>query len=112
MKSQSTVPATSAAHARPEEVFKALGHPARVGIVRRLSEGERCVCDLVEAVGLGWSTVSRHLSVLRAAGIVADEKRGLQVFYRLTLPCVGRFIACLDEPEAMPEWLREGCACC
>ena len=85
------------------EVFKALGHPARVTIVQALASEERCVCDLVEKVGLGWSTVSRHLSVLREAGVVADEKRGLQVFYRLTLPCVGRFIACLQSPAQFPE---------
>ncbi len=95
----------------PEAVFKALGHPARVTIVRQLSGGERCVCELVEAVGLGWSTVSRHLSVLREAGVVEDEKRGLQVFYRLSLPCVARFIACLDNPGEMPEWMRRTCNC-
>ena len=93
------------------ETFKALGHPARVTIVRRLSDGEHCVCDLVEAVGLGWSTVSRHLSVLKNAGIVTDEKRGLQVYYRLALPCVSRFIACLDDPEKQPEWMVTSCSC-
>lgn len=77
-------------------VFKALGHPARLQIVERLAGGERCVCELVEAVGSGWSTVSRHLSVLKAAGVLEDEKRGLQVYYRLALPCVTSFTACLD----------------
>jgi ArsR family transcriptional regulator len=77
-------------------VFKALGHPARLRIVEEVGQGERCVCDLVEAVGFGWSTVSRHLAVLKAAGVLADEKRGLQVFYRLALPCVASFMACLD----------------
>lgn len=96
----------------PEAVFKALGHPARLRIVRQLSAGEHCVCDLVQAGDLGWSTVSRHLSVLREAGIVQDEKRGLQVFYTLSLPCVAQFIACLDEPESMPKQLLEGSACC
>lgn len=76
-------------------VFKALGHPSRLQMVLALSKGERCVCDLVELTGLGWSTVSRHLSVLKDVGVVDDDKRGLQVFYRLTLPCVARFIACL-----------------
>ena len=93
------------------EVFKALGHPARTTIVRHLSEGEHCVCDLVEAVGLGWSTVSRHLSVLKQAGIVTDDKRGLQVYYRLSLPCVSRFVACLDDPQSHPEWMQTGCSC-
>jgi DNA-binding transcriptional ArsR family regulator len=76
--------------------FKALGHPARLQIVDLLADGECCVCEFVDAVGLGWSTVSRHLAVLKAAGIVEDEKRGLQVFYKLSLPCVASFSKCLD----------------
>ena len=80
---------------REAAVFKALGHPARLQVVTELAEGERCVCDLVELTGLGWSTVSRHLSVLKSAGVIEDDKRGLQVFYRLKLPCVARFTACL-----------------
>ena len=78
------------------EVFKALGHPDRLRILEDLADGERCVCELVESVGSSWSTVSRHLSVLKAAGVVVDEKRGLQVFYRAALPCVSSFMACLD----------------
>ena len=77
-------------------VFKALSHPDRLRMVEELSDGERCVCELVDKVDSAWSTVSRHLSVLKEAGIVADEKRGLQVFYRLTLPCVPSFMTCLD----------------
>jgi len=80
---------------REAAVFKALGHPARLQVVTELADGERCVNDLVDLTGLGWSTVSRHLSVLKAVGVIDDEKRGLQVFYRLKLPCVARFSACL-----------------
>lgn len=80
---------------REAAVFKALGHPARLQVVNQLAEGERCVCDLVQLTGLGWSTVSRHLTVLKSVGVIEDEKRGLQVFYRLKLPCVARFTACL-----------------
>jgi len=76
-------------------IFKALGHPARLRIVEELLGGECCVCDLVEISSGGWSTVSRHLSVLKAAGIVEDDKRGLHVHYRLALPCVGTFLDCL-----------------
>ncbi|MGZ0654706.1 ArsR/SmtB family transcription factor [Coraliomargarita sp. W4R72] len=79
------------------DIFKALGHPARVQFVKLLGDGEKCVCELVESVNLGWSTVSRHLSVLKEAGIVTDEKRGLQVFYKISLPCVSEFIACLEQ---------------
>ena len=80
----------------PDAVFKALGSPARLTLVRTLADGERCVCDLVEAVGLGWSTTSRHLDILRDAGIVTSDKRGQKIFYRLELACVTHFIACLD----------------
>ena len=80
----------------PDAVFKALGSPARLTLVRTLADGERCVCDLVEAVGLGWSTTSRHLEVLRDAGIVSSDRRGQKIYYRLELACVTHFIACLD----------------
>ncbi|HKK19702.1 MAG TPA: metalloregulator ArsR/SmtB family transcription factor [Opitutales bacterium] len=95
----------------PTEIFKALGNESRVTIVRSLLDGAKCVCDLVAGVGLGWSTVSRHLSVLREAGIIADEKRGQQIFYHLTLPCVGRFIACLENPAEFPELHGSPCGC-
>jgi DNA-binding transcriptional ArsR family regulator len=91
-------------------VFKALGHPARLQIVEKLAAGEHCVCDLVEDVGLGWSAVSRHLAVLKAAGVLEDEKRGQQVFYRLALPCVKSFADCLDAARRGEQVeLRRGC---
>jgi ArsR family transcriptional regulator len=81
---------------RKAKVMKALGHPSRLMIVDELSRGERCVCDLTALVGHDMSTVSKHLSVLREAGIVMDDKRGLQVFYRLKVPCVLNFFKCVD----------------
>jgi DNA-binding transcriptional ArsR family regulator len=95
----------------PDAVFKALGSPARLTLVRTLAEGERCVCDLVEAVGLGWSTTSRHLDVLREAGVVSSEKRGQQIFYRLELACVPDFIACLDGTKTRRRVARSACDC-
>jgi ArsR family transcriptional regulator len=77
-------------------VFKALGHPARLRMVDALGEGELCVCDLVKIAGLQWSTVSRHLAILKDAGVVDDERRGKQIFYRLTLCCVADMNRCLD----------------
>jgi len=94
------------AHRRKSSVgvFNALASEARLQIVRELSASkEKCVCELVDSCGLGWSTVSHHLSILRQSGIVADEKRGQQVFYRLTMPCVTQFIRCLEEPLHNPE---------
>ena len=95
----------------PDSVFKALGSPVRLALVRKLLTGEHCVCDLVEAAGLGWSTTSRHLEVLRKAGVVASDKRGQQVFYRLRLTCVGDFIACLDGAGPTRPVTRAACDC-
>lgn len=79
------------------EVFKALGHPTRLWIVKQLADGkEHCVCEFVEAVGADFSTVSRHLAVLKQAGVVADDKRGKAVYYRLACPCVASVIGCLE----------------
>jgi DNA-binding transcriptional ArsR family regulator len=93
----------------PEAVFKALGHPARLTLVRTLQGGEHCVCDLVQAVGLGWSTTSRHLEILREAGVVGSDKRGQQVFYRLELACVPGFLACLDGAHRTQDLRSTGC---
>lgn len=92
-------------------VFKALGHPARLRIVEELLDGERCVCELVDVSTGGWSTVSRHLSVLKTAGIVEDEKRGLQVYYKLALPCVGTFLDCLSGETAASGKMGSAKAC-
>ncbi|WP_461208737.1 ArsR/SmtB family transcription factor [Desulfocurvus sp. DL9XJH121] len=76
-------------------IMKALAHPVRLFMVEELSHGERCVCELTDMVGLDVSTVSKHLSVLKNVGIVADDKRGKQVFYRLRTPCVLNFFQCI-----------------
>lgn len=87
-------------HARLEaqaRILKALAHPSRLFVVEELSRGERCVCELTEMIGSDISTVSKHLAVLRSAGIVGDEKRGAQVYYRLEMPCATRFLDCVSE---------------
>lgn len=78
------------------QILKALAHASRLLMVDELSRGERCVCELRELVGHDLSTVSKHLSILKAAGIVEDEKRGKQVYYRLKVPCVLNFFHCLE----------------
>ena len=78
------------------KVMKALAHPTRLFLVELLASGERCVCELTEKVGADVSTVSRHLAKLREAGVVRDDKRGLQVFYRLSCPCALDFFTCVD----------------
>lgn len=77
-------------------IMKALGHPTRLFIVDELSRSDRCVCELTEMVGADTSTVSKHLSLLRDAGIVDYEKRGTQMHYHLAAPCVLDFFSCLE----------------
>jgi ArsR family transcriptional regulator len=77
------------------DFFKALAHPTRIHLVEDLAEGEKCVCDLAAKIDADISTVSRHLRELRNVGIVACEKRGNQVFYRLRAPCILNFLQCL-----------------
>jgi len=78
-------------------VVKAMAHPTRMFIVDELARaGERCVCELTEMIGDDMSTVSKHLSVLKNAGIIADDKRGNQVFYRLKVPCIMDFFRCVE----------------
>ncbi|MBX3745937.1 MAG: helix-turn-helix transcriptional regulator [Verrucomicrobiae bacterium] len=69
-------------------------------IVDELSRGERCVCELAGMVGSEMPTVSRQLSILKNAGIVDDDKRGTQVFYRLMTPCVMKFFQCVRDVKS------------
>jgi DNA-binding transcriptional ArsR family regulator len=78
------------------KVLKAISHPTRLFLVDELSRGERCVCELTELVGADVSTVSKHLTILKNAGIVADEKRGTKVFYALRMSCVLNFFSCVE----------------
>ncbi len=77
-------------------MIKALAHPSRVLIAEALTHGELCVCDLTELVGADISTVSRHLAVMKSAGWLEVEKRGLNQFYRLRCPCLSEFFQCVD----------------
>ena len=85
--------ALSAAKAK---VLKALAHQTRIYMVEELTKGEKCVCEFVDAVGSDFSTVSKHLAVLKDAGIVQVDKRGQKVFYSLKAPCVKGFLECVE----------------
>ena len=78
------------------QVLKAMAHPSRLCVVEELAKQERCVCELTEIIGADMSTVSKHLTVLKQAGIVADEKRGAMVFYRLRVPCLSKLFDTVD----------------
>jgi len=78
-------------------VVKAMAHPTRMYIVDELSRvEERCVHELTTLIGADISTVSKHLTLLKGAGIIADEKRGNHVYYRLRVPCILDFFRCIE----------------
>jgi len=89
-------PKTRDLFAARARVIKAMAHPTRLFMVDELGRGERCVQQLQEMIGADMSTVSKHLAVLRNAGIIQDEKRANQVFYTLRCPCVLDFFACVE----------------
>lgn len=89
-------PKTQARFEARATIIKAMAHPTRLFIVDELSRKERCVCELTEMIGADTSTVSKHLSILKSAGIVENEKRGSQIFYRLRMPCILNFFDCVE----------------
>lgn len=79
------------------KIIKAMAHPTRLFIVDELGRSdERCVCELTEMIGVDMSTVSRHLAMLKNAGIIEDQKRGSQVYYSLRCRCVLDFVECVE----------------
>ena len=79
------------------KIIKALAHPSRIFIIERLNERPYCVNELTELIGADTSTVSKHLSLLKAAGIIEDRKEGTSVYYSLTCPCVLSLFECIEK---------------
>ena len=78
-------------------VAKALAHSSRMMILDSLQQGEMCVSDLTTLVGSDQSTVSKHIAILKNAGLVNSRKDGLNVFYKLACPCIQNFFDCLEQ---------------
>jgi len=80
------------------EIFRALGDPSRLRMAVLLLEKELCVCDLMAVLEMSQSSVSRHMSVLRSAGLAADRRDGRWAYYRLVEPMpLTDLRACLAE---------------
>ncbi|HEX2211085.1 MAG TPA: metalloregulator ArsR/SmtB family transcription factor [Longimicrobium sp.] len=91
--------------------FHALSDETRLEIVRRLGAGERCVCDLTDALGAAQSRLSFHLKTLKQAGLVSDRKVGRWVYYSLNpevLDAIAEFATDARPPEEV--WRsQDGC---
>lgn len=67
-------------------ILKALGQPTRLQILELLRDGERCVCEIFPAIHQEQANVSKHLSILKQAGILESRKDGLRILYRIKRP--------------------------
>ncbi|MBK9128449.1 MAG: winged helix-turn-helix transcriptional regulator [Phycisphaerales bacterium] len=77
-------------------VAKALSHPSRLLILDAIEGGEKCVCELTDLVGADQSTVSKHLAILKQAGIITDRKEGPKTFYRPRICCLKGLWDCIE----------------
>jgi len=77
------MPPTAASPVKASAVFHALSDPTRIELIRRLSSGEQCVCELTEAMKTGQSRLSFHLKVLKDAGLIQDRREGRWMYYAL-----------------------------
>ena len=94
-------------------MVKAMAHTTRMFIVDELSRvGERSVSELTEMVGADISTVSKHLSLLKNAGIITDDRRGNQVYYRLRVPCILDFFRCIESVLGCKAEGKTKCVAC
>ena len=87
---------TKARYEARAKIIKAMAHPTRLFIIDELAQGKKCVCELTKMIGADMSTVSKHLSVLKNAGIVYDEKVGTKIFYHLRCNCITPFMGCIE----------------
>jgi len=91
-------------------VAKALAHASRLMMLDALADREMCVCELTALVGADQSTVSKHLTILKNAGLVADRKEGVMTIYRLKVTCLRGFWNCVE--SVMKQSLKEQQAVC
>lgn len=78
------------------KIFKALGHPIRYKIVKFLFDEPKCVCKLNEDVEFSQANLSQHLKILKDAGILASEKIGMNIHYRISNDEIKKVIECVD----------------
>jgi ArsR family transcriptional regulator, arsenate/arsenite/antimonite-responsive transcriptional repressor len=94
-------------------IIKALSHPSRLFILEELTDCKRSVGELAEMVGIDTSTVSKHLTVLKNAGLVNVEKVGTTVYYHLRMPCLLDFVRCVESVLASNAYGKmETVICC
>lgn len=79
------------------KILKALSNPVRLEIIDFLSNGEKCVCEIVENLQYEQPHISKSLIKLKEAGLIKDRKEGLNVYYSLKICCLKDFFNCLNK---------------
>ena len=79
---------SSPLHEHKAAILKAMAHPDRVAILEYLRENKICACDMAPTLGIRQSSFSRHISSLKAAGVLKTWKEGVRLFFDVSDPCV------------------------
>src|SRR3954463_684953 len=98
--------------ARAADIFHALSDQIRVDVVVLLLDGERCVCDLMDDLGLAQSRLSWHLKTLVDAGVISGRKEGRWIYYSLNAGALGEARVILDAMKPSSRRLPTRSGCC
>ena len=93
------------------KIIKAMGHPVRLMMIEFLKKRERSFSDIFDLFKLDKSTVSKHLLVLKEAGIVSSKKDGADMVYKLEVPCVTDFFSCVTAVIESNVKRQQACLC-
>jgi ArsR family transcriptional regulator len=97
---------------RAAELFHALSDQTRLSILQRLRLGERCVCDLTDALDAAQSRLSFHLKVLKEAGLVTDRRDGRWMYYTLNTEALAEVGELVEAMAAAPSAAERRTGCC
>jgi ArsR family transcriptional regulator, arsenate/arsenite/antimonite-responsive transcriptional repressor len=97
---------------RAAALFHALSDPTRLAILYRLRFGERCVCDLTDALDAAQSRLSFHLKVLKEAGLVTDRREGRWMYYTLSTDALDEVAGAVDGLASAPTAAERRSDCC
>jgi len=90
----------------------ALSDETRLSILQRLRLGERCVCDLTDALDAAQSRLSFHLKVLKDAGLVTDRREGRWMYYTLNRESLGELAELVESLASNPSPAERRSGCC
>ena len=93
------------------KIIKAMAHPVRLIVIEFLKDGEHSFSDIFDLFQLDKSTVSKHLLILKEAGIVSSKREGVDMIYKLEVPCVTDFFSCVTAVIESNVKKQQACLC-